>query len=254
MTEYEKMQHAKTYIDKLANGINPIDDTPAAPTDIINNISISRCLFYVSDILGRAIRHGGEFGEAKAGKAPFYISAEEISRFKPSQKPISASEIAKRINSLASPENCVKLRYGDIAVWLIKIGMLMEQTDIDGKTVKRPTDKGRDLGISIENRIGMSGNRYTVVVYNQEAQQFIVDNIEAVMDSIKTQKAQKKNSEKANKQAFPDNRHNSMTSERDQLLTDLYSKHVSVPVIASTLGEAEADVRERLKNLGLLNK
>ena len=45
MTEYEKMQHAKTYIDKLANGINPIDDTPAAPTDIINNISISRCLF-----------------------------------------------------------------------------------------------------------------------------------------------------------------------------------------------------------------
>ena len=130
----------------------------------------------------------------------------------------------------------------------------MEQTDIDGKTVKRPTDKGRGLGISVENRIGMSGNRYTVVVYNQEAQQFIVDNIEAVMDSIKTQKAQKKNSEKANKQAFPDNRHNSMTSERDQLLTDLYSKHVSVPVIASTLGEAEADVRERLKNLGLLNK
>ena len=130
----------------------------------------------------------------------------------------------------------------------------MEQTDIDGKTVKRPTDKGRDLGISVENRIGMSGNRYTVVVYNQEAQQFIVDNIEAVMESIKTQKAQKKNSEKANKKAFPDNRQNSMTSERDQLLTDLYSKHVSVPVIASTLGEAEAVVRERLKNLGLLNE
>ena len=29
MTELEKMQRAKMYIDKMANGINPIDDTAA---------------------------------------------------------------------------------------------------------------------------------------------------------------------------------------------------------------------------------
>ena len=40
MTELEKMQRAKMYIDKLANGINPIDDRPAADSDIINNVVI----------------------------------------------------------------------------------------------------------------------------------------------------------------------------------------------------------------------
>ena len=28
MTELEKITYAKSFIDKLANGINPLDDTP----------------------------------------------------------------------------------------------------------------------------------------------------------------------------------------------------------------------------------
>lgn len=28
MTEIEKIAYAKSFIDKLANGINPLDDTP----------------------------------------------------------------------------------------------------------------------------------------------------------------------------------------------------------------------------------
>lgn len=55
MTELAKMQRAKMYIDKLANGINPIDDTPAADSDIINNVRLSRCLFYASDVLRQVI-------------------------------------------------------------------------------------------------------------------------------------------------------------------------------------------------------
>ncbi len=252
MTELERMQYAKTYIDKLANGISPVDNTPAAPTDIINNISISRCLFYVSDILRKIIDHSGEIGKSKASKEPFYISAEEISKFEFSKRPISVSEIAKRINDIANLENRVKLKYGDIAAWLIKIGLLTEHTTDEGKTVKRPTDKGKAMGISVENRSGMNGVWYTAVVYNQDAQQFIIDNIEAVMDNIGNEKSSGKNSEKSNKQSASDGQKRPLTSEQDQLLVDLYSKHVSVAVIASTLGETEENLRERLKNLGLL--
>lgn len=43
MTELEKMQRAKMYIDKLANGINPIDDAAAPENDVINNVRLSRC-------------------------------------------------------------------------------------------------------------------------------------------------------------------------------------------------------------------
>ena len=45
MTELEIMQRAKAYIDQLANGINPIDGTSVADSDVINNVRISRCLF-----------------------------------------------------------------------------------------------------------------------------------------------------------------------------------------------------------------
>lgn len=51
MTELEKIAYAKTYIEKLANGINPLTDQPVPDSDSINNVRISRCLFYVSDIL-----------------------------------------------------------------------------------------------------------------------------------------------------------------------------------------------------------
>ena len=40
MTELEKIERAKTYMEKLANGINPIDDTMVPDEDIINNVRL----------------------------------------------------------------------------------------------------------------------------------------------------------------------------------------------------------------------
>ena len=59
MTELEKIERARMYIDKLANGINPIDDTVVPDGDIINNVRLSRCLFFVSDVLRQVIENGG---------------------------------------------------------------------------------------------------------------------------------------------------------------------------------------------------
>ena len=49
--EIELLKRAKIYIDSLANGVNPFDGTTLPENDIVNNIKISRCLFYVSSIL-----------------------------------------------------------------------------------------------------------------------------------------------------------------------------------------------------------
>ena len=68
MTELEKLQRAKMYIDKMANGIHPIDNTPAADSDMINNVRISRCLFYISDILRQVIDNNGVIGKVKSSK------------------------------------------------------------------------------------------------------------------------------------------------------------------------------------------
>lgn len=174
------MQRAKAYIDQLANGINPIDGTCVADSDVINNVRISRCLFYVSDILKQVIDNGGSVSKKKTVKSPFFLSSEAVNGFRFSKAPITVSEIVKRINSLADSERCCQLKLASVTTWLIEIGALEVITTADGKNTKLPTERGTELGILTEKRMGQRGE-YTVVVYNIEAQRFIIDNIEAII-------------------------------------------------------------------------
>ena len=44
MTDHVISCRAKTYIDKLPNGIDPLTDEPDRENDIVNNVRISPCL------------------------------------------------------------------------------------------------------------------------------------------------------------------------------------------------------------------
>ena len=116
MTELEKIAYAKSFIDKLANGINPLDDTPIPDGDIANNVRLSRCFFYVSGILQKEIERESkkENREKKSQLANFSITYEELQNFEYSSKPISATVLAEKINQLAKRENMRKLSYRQI--------------------------------------------------------------------------------------------------------------------------------------------
>ena len=73
MNESEKILKAKSYLDKLANGINPITNGLASENDTINNIHISRCLFYVSDVLRILIKNNNNPQKRKTVKFPFLL-------------------------------------------------------------------------------------------------------------------------------------------------------------------------------------
>lgn len=80
---------------------------------------------------------------------PFALPLEKRDAFAFSQQPIPISEIAKRINDLTADENMEKLSYRAIRDWLTELGMLGEVLDSNGKTVKRPTPRGKEIGIAI---------------------------------------------------------------------------------------------------------
>lgn len=181
MTDYETITRAKMYVDKLANGINPLDGTAIAENDVVNNIRISRCLFYVSDILRQVLENGGITSPTKAKKSEFKITAEDIENFEFSDKPIPVSEIAKRVNTVANTQNSKTFSHRMVTNWLVAIGMLDEVETPEGKKTKRPTPEGNKLGIFLEERIGSTGP-YHVVIYNRQAQQFIVDNIFTILE------------------------------------------------------------------------
>ena len=88
MTELEKIAYAKSFIDKLANGINPLDDTPIPDDDIANNVRLSRCFFYVSDILRQVYENGGVNKPKRTPKIPFAVSVEQLEKFEYSEEPI----------------------------------------------------------------------------------------------------------------------------------------------------------------------
>ena len=59
----------------------------------------------------------------------------------------------------------------------------MNYTREDGKSSKKPTSLGNNLGITQVVKEGKNGP-YSLNVYNREAQKFIIDNIEEISKSI----------------------------------------------------------------------
>lgn len=181
MTELEKIAYARSYIQKLANGINPVTGQEVPEGDVVNHVRISRCLFYVSDVLGQVMGNGGISARKKSvHKLPFQLDHQAREAFQYSESPIPISEITRRINALIRPEEMRKLSYKHILEWLIEIGLLELVTDASGKMVRKPTRSGEDIGITEEQRQSPRGP-YTVVVYSKAAQEFILDNLDGAI-------------------------------------------------------------------------
>ena len=121
MIELEIMQHAKAYLDKLAKGINPLTDREVPENDIINNVRISRCLFYVSDVLRQVIENGGVIGTPpkKGELAPYALPFEARSCYAFGEWPLSPSQIAQRLNGLVNLSNMQKLKTTSITKFLM---------------------------------------------------------------------------------------------------------------------------------------
>lgn len=118
MTELETMQRAKQYIDKLANGIDPLSDEYIKDDSVINNVRISRCLFYVSNVLQNVIDNGGVVSKTvMPQKLPFSITDEQCARILITQDPVGVSIISKRIGEVLD-ENVKTIPATHIANWL----------------------------------------------------------------------------------------------------------------------------------------
>lgn len=187
MTELETMQRAKMYMDKLANGIDPIKDTELPGDSALNNVRLARCFFYVSDVLGRVIENGGNVGaKPKTPKLPeFSATAEAVARVPISQEPLRITQFVEHINAVLGNPQMKKLSTTTITNWLLSKGILEKRAGADGNAQRLPTETGIMLGLFMEVRRGQYGE-YTAVLYGAEAQKFILDNLEAILEEKRT--------------------------------------------------------------------
>lgn len=238
MTDLEIMQHAKDYLDKLAKGIDPLTGREVPENDIINNIRISRCLNYVSDVLRQLIENGGVIGAPpkKGELAPYALPFEARGRYAFGDWPLSASQIAQRLNELVDLEAMQKLKTTSITRFLLQSGLLFEEEGPGGSKNKRPTEAGWKLGISTQQRSGQNGD-YTAVVYDRQAQQFILDNLDAIIA--------------INAAPLHENQGKPWEAEEDAWLRQAVQTGVEVKDMSVQLKRTRASIRARLEKLGL---
>ena len=183
MTELETMQHAKNYIDSLANGIDPLTGELIKEDSVINNVRISRCLFYVSNVLQDVINNGGVVGRtAKPQKIAFSITDEQCSKIFISQDPVGVSIISKRIGEVLD-ENVKTLPATYITAWLVDNGYLVENI-YSGSKRKVTTPKGEQLGILTVDATNSQGVPYKKNIYDANAQRFIISNLNKIAADI----------------------------------------------------------------------
>lgn len=181
MTEREKLYTAKLYMEKLANGINPLDGSDVPEDSVLNQVALCRSFIYISDILGQVIaNHGVVSWRPNSKKDPFCITEEQRSNIWISETPIGVSAIASHINAQLDPH--VKSIAGThIASWLEGEGLL--KTVLEGtQKVKLPTSEGEALGILCETRISRDNIPYKKNLYSAGAQAFVIAHLEAIAE------------------------------------------------------------------------
>ena len=204
MTELEIMQHAKGYLDKLAKGIDPLTDR--------------------------------EVPEDEGELAPYALPFEARSHYTFGEWPLSASQIAQRLNDLVDLNTMQKLKTTSITKFLLQSGLLFEEEGPSGKKNKRPTEAGWKLGISTQQRSGLNGD-YTAVVYDRQAQQYILDNLDAIIA--------------INATPLHENQGKPWEPEEDDYLRRAVSSGVEVGDLSAELKRTRAAIRARLEKLGL---
>ena len=106
-------------------------------------------------------------------KKKFYVYQEDLIRYKIDMEKVTISKLVEDLNSKFSQENMQKLRTETITNYLMLNGYL---TIIDSDQ-KRPTLKGKLLGIEVGMITDKRGQEIEVNLYNERMQNYILDNL-----------------------------------------------------------------------------
>ncbi len=122
-------------------------------------------------------RNKNSFKETRK-KRPFNLSDENKNSIVLSSEPISISRFTYMLNEPINNSVMKKIRATQITNWLLNTGYLCECAE---ESNKMATQKGNELGISV-SIINEKGESYSVCLYNENAQRFILEHINEIAE------------------------------------------------------------------------
>lgn len=168
-----KLDVAIKYVERIADGCNPVNNSPFSEEDVLNNPNVIRCMYFIKEVLEEVKNSGGTVAgtKAKTALAPFPIEILEQFTYR---EDMSITYVLNQIYEPISDLNVKKISVTKVTAALKEDGYLLDETNPEtGKTRKVPSAKGKALGIYMVER-EYNGRIYQSVTYNQNAQEYVV--------------------------------------------------------------------------------
>ena len=156
----------------------------------------------------------------KGKKADFRLGEKDAAQFV-YQDLYYISDIKNELNRICTVDGVKKVTIGIIWEYLVSQGLTHEE-GVNGVFVKKPTAKGTEYGILLEDKVTPSGVPYQLIKYPPSVQKMIVDYL-----------------------AGPGR-------EEDGKLKEEYLSGIKIAEIARIHGSTPDDIRSRLKRHGLI--
>lgn len=192
MDKKQIIQHAKSYLDMLTNGTDPIRKKRFDEDSVVSQPQMQMCFAYISGILQELLDHNGyvalpdENGstyELVRKKESFHLSLEQKWQISISPAGTSPSGFLKNVNNLVNDHTMEKLTAKAVNSWLQNNGYISaaKAPTVINRTVWLPTGKAKDLGFT-ETACAdpVTGEVKRQMVYSQQAQEFLIEHLDEI--------------------------------------------------------------------------
>ncbi|WP_144512336.1 hypothetical protein [Bacillus sp. FJAT-22090] len=177
-----QLLESKQALEKLAHGINPIDESAIASDHLLNNPQVIRHLFVLLNFLDTELTKNQKKTNRRKRPNKVVLTAEQVEKIVLPKGPISISEFAQAVNLVIDVTISKKLSGSVINRKLKKIGVLTEEKIDGNKTRTVVNDNSNAYGIeSMEGYY--NGKPYQRIVYNDLGKEFLLKHIISLMAS-----------------------------------------------------------------------
>lgn len=184
MNTNTQLDNAYLHVTRMAMGLNPTSDESIAAESALNNPEVIRTMFFVKDILEKVAKYGIPCAKKTSRPNQKVAFPEDIKKKYVPQGKTSIVRFLKAMYEMTEEGDIKPVSPKAIQGWLLLGGYIEEAHDEEiNKDYKKVTEKGLSIGLSNEKVInGFQGRSYVSLIYDKNAQQFVIDNMEKIIN------------------------------------------------------------------------
>ena len=174
MVEAEKLQYFLHLVDGLANGVNPVTGAVLSES-VFDEPEVIRGLFGVKEILRELLENPKPATRKSASK---FVWRDDLPLSEILQDdPICVSPFVAKIKAVNDG-----IAPSAKAIWelLDAKGILYDGVDVNGEKRRLPTPGAKQYGVFAQERFSSTRGTYTVVTYDRNGQQLLLDCIKEI--------------------------------------------------------------------------